>query len=137
MNLEIDQNERYYLKIVRQRNSSKTALNRISWNIWRTLCVDMHFYRNFFKEQFISILNFGQNYFVQLRWNWFSVRLPVTNAWNCHSLGHIWKKNCFPSPGSRFWNWPGSQVIFFFFWENGKMQIHGLTNLWKCGSGHG
>ena len=27
LNLEIDQNERYYL------NSSKTALNRISWNI--------------------------------------------------------------------------------------------------------
>ena len=26
---------------------------------------------------FISPLNFGQNYFAQLRWNWFSVRLPA------------------------------------------------------------
>ena len=50
----------------------------------------MHFYRkcwfDLFAEQFISLLNFDQNYFVQLRWNWFSVRLPVTNDWNCHSL---------------------------------------------------
>ena len=50
----------------------------------------MHFHRkcwfDLFKEDFISLLNFGQNYFVQLRWNWFSVRLPFTNAWNCHSL---------------------------------------------------
>ena len=50
----------------------------------------MHFYRkcwfDLFKEQFISLLNFGENYFVQLRWNWFSVWLPVTNATNCHSL---------------------------------------------------
>ena len=41
----------------------------------------MHFYRKclfgLFKEQFISLMNFGQNYFVQLRWNWFSVRLSV------------------------------------------------------------
>ena len=47
----------------------------------------MQFYRkcwfDLFKEQFIFLLNFGQNYFVQLRWNWFSVRLPVTN---CHSM---------------------------------------------------
>ena len=47
----------------------------------------MHFYRkcwfDLFKEQFnISLLNFGQNYFVQLRWNWFSVRLPSSNACN-------------------------------------------------------
>ena len=50
----------------------------------------MHSYRkcwfDLFKEQFISHLNFGQNCFAQLRWNWFSVRLPVTYAWNCHSL---------------------------------------------------
>ena len=50
----------------------------------------MHFYKkcwfDLFKKQFISYLNFGKNYFVQLRWNWFSVRLPVTNVWNCHSL---------------------------------------------------
>ena len=50
----------------------------------------MHFHRkcwfDLFKEDFISLLNFGQNDFVQLRLNWFSVRLPFTNAWNCHSL---------------------------------------------------
>ena len=44
----------------------------------------MHFYRkswfDLFKEQFISLLNFGQNHFVQLRWNLFSVWLPITNA---------------------------------------------------------
>ena len=46
-----------------------------------------------FKEQIISLLIFGQNYFVQLRWNWFSVRLPVTNAWNCHSLYTAFSSN--------------------------------------------
>ena len=40
----------------------------------------------FFREQSISLLNFGQSYFVQLWWNWFSVWLPVTNAWNWHTL---------------------------------------------------
>ena len=57
----------------------------------------MHFCRkcwfDLFKEQFIFLLNFGQNYFVQLRWNWFSVRLPVTNAWNCHSLYTAFSSN--------------------------------------------
>ena len=57
----------------------------------------MHFYRkcwfDLFKEQFISLLNFGQNYFVQLRWNWFSVRLPLTNAWNCHLLYTAFSSN--------------------------------------------
>ena len=57
----------------------------------------MHFYRKcwfgLFKEQFIFLLNFGQNYFVQLGWNWFFVRLPVTNAWNCHSLYTAFSSN--------------------------------------------
>ena len=33
-----------------------------------------------------NLYPFDQNYFVQLRWNRFSVWLPVTNALNCHSL---------------------------------------------------
>ena len=47
----------------------------------------------FFKEQFIYLLNFRQNYFVQLRWIWFSVWLPVTNAWNCHTLYTAFSSN--------------------------------------------
>ena len=57
----------------------------------------MHFYRkcwfDLFKKQFISLLNFDQNYFVQLKWNWFSVWLPVTNSWNCHSLYTAFSRN--------------------------------------------
>ena len=57
----------------------------------------MHFYGkcwfDLFKEQFISLLSFGQNYFVQRRWNWFSVWLPVTNAWNCYSLYTAFSRN--------------------------------------------
>ena len=34
----------------------------------------------FFKEKFISVLNFGQNYFVQLRWNRFSTCIMNLNA---------------------------------------------------------
>ena len=49
------------------------------------------------KEQFISLFNFGQNYFVQLRWNWFSVRLPITNAWNCHMLYTAFSSNVWAS----------------------------------------
>ena len=40
----------------------------------------MHFYRISFKEQFISILNFGQNYIVQLGWKWFSTCIMNSNA---------------------------------------------------------
>ena len=57
----------------------------------------MHFYRkcwfDLFKEQFISLFNFSQNYFAQLRQNWFSVRLPVTNAWICLSLYTAFSSN--------------------------------------------
>ena len=57
----------------------------------------MQFYRkcwfNLFNEQFIFLLNFGQNYFVQLGWNWFFVPLPVTNAWNCHLLYTAFSSN--------------------------------------------
>ena len=78
----------------------------------------MHFYRkcwyDLFKEQFISLLNLGQNYFVQLRWNWFSVRLPVTNAWNCHLLYTAFSSNvgawgmwaCSLSFMTSVWPWP-------------------------------
>ena len=68
MNLEIWPKLKILLRTIPQRNSTEIAQ------------------KNFTREQFISPLTFGQNYFVQLRWNWFSVRLPVTNAWNCHSL---------------------------------------------------
>ena len=30
---------------------------------------------------------------MQLRWNWFSVRLPLTNAWHCHSLYTAFSSN--------------------------------------------
>ena len=73
-----------------QRNSSETAQQnfvKLSVVINDIMC-RYAFYRkcwfDLFKGHFISLLNL--NYFVQLRWNWFSVRLPVTNAWNCHSL---------------------------------------------------
>ena len=46
-----------------------------------------------FKEQFISLLNFGHNYFVQLRRNWFSVRLPITNACYCNLLYTAFSSN--------------------------------------------
>ena len=60
-----------------------------------------------FKEQLISFLNFGQNYFVQLRGNWFSVRLPVTYAWNCRSLYIAFSSNVgavsvFFNPGNNY-----------------------------------
>ena len=48
-----------------------------------------------FKEQFISLLNFGQNYFVQLRWNWFSTCIMNLNAEEklfgkvIYSLGYV------------------------------------------------
>ena len=87
-NFEIWPNKRYYLKQFVSATPLK-PLTRTSWNfeVIRVYYVDMHFYRKcWFKEQFISLSNFGQNYFVQLRWKWFSVRLPITNAWNCHSL---------------------------------------------------
>ena len=63
-------------------------------NLTKTVC--QHNYaetsqQNFVKEQFISLLNLGQNYFVQLRLNWFSVRLPVTNA--CFSLYTAFSSN--------------------------------------------
>ena len=41
----------------------------------------------------MSLLNFGQNYFVQLGWNWFSVQLPFNNAWNCHLLYTTFSSN--------------------------------------------
>ena len=50
-------------------------------------------YLIFLRSNLISLLNFGQNYFVQLRWNWFSVWLPVTSAWNCHSLYTAFSSN--------------------------------------------
>ena len=46
------------------------------------------------KEQFLSLLNFGQNYFVQFRWNWFSVLLPVTNTWELPFVVYSILKQC-------------------------------------------
>ena len=51
----------------------------------------MHFFYikcwlDLFKGAIYKLLNFGQNYFVQLGWNWFSVQLPVANAWNYASF---------------------------------------------------
>ena len=61
------------------------------------LCTYEGFYRkcwfDHFKEQFISLLNFGQNYLAQLGQNLYNVRLPVTNAWNCHSLYTAFSSN--------------------------------------------
>ena len=60
--------------------------------------------------KFLSLLNFGQIFFVQLRWNWFSVRLPVTNAWNWYSLYSAFSGNV------RAWgNWAFSLFLSFFF----------------------
>ena len=98
-NLEIWPKSKILLKIVRQHNSTETAQQ----NFVKLCSYEGHnvyiwiFTGNadliFFKEQFISLLNFGQNYFVQLRWIWFSVRLPVTNAWNCHLLYTAFSSN--------------------------------------------
>ena len=43
--------------------------------------------------RFISFLNFGKNFIVQLRWNWLSVRLPVINAWKFHSMYTTFSNN--------------------------------------------
>ena len=32
-------------------------------------------------------------FFVRLRWNWFFVRLPITNSWNCFSLYTAFSSN--------------------------------------------
>ena len=98
---KFDQNERYYSKQFVSAIPLK-PLNRISWNyvimkdiMWRCPYPQEILIQLFdlFKEQFISLLNFGQNYFLQLRWNWFSVWLPVTNATNCHSLYTAFSSN--------------------------------------------
>ena len=70
----------------RQRNSTETAQQNYSWNfvVMKDIMCRYAFVQEmliwFFKERSKSLLNFGQNYIVQLRWKWFSVRLPVTNA---------------------------------------------------------
>ena len=95
LNLEIWPKWKILLKTACQRNSSETAQQNF---VKLCNCLDVHFYRkcwfDLLKEQFVSLLNFGQNYFVQLRWNWFSVRLPVTNAWNCHSQAMLERGVC-------------------------------------------
>ena len=108
------------------QNSSSALLHwnrstefRETFYLWRTSCVDMYFYRkcwfDLFKEQFISLLNFGQNYFVQLRWIWFSVRLPLTNAWNCHSL-----YTAFSSNGGAWGMWACLSFINIASWPQLK-----------------
>ena len=79
------------LKILHQKFVSTTPLkplNRISWNlvVMKDIICRYAFLQQMLIWSFISLLNFGQNYFVQLRWNWFSVQLPITNASNCHLL---------------------------------------------------
>ena len=81
---KFDQNERYYSKQFVSTIPLK-PLNRISWNfVVMKDIICRYFYRkcgfDLFKEQFISLLNFGQNGFVQLRWNWLSTGIINLNA---------------------------------------------------------
>ena len=80
----------------------------------------MHFngkcWFDLFKEQFISLLNFCQNDFVQLRWNWFSVGLLLTNAWNCHSL-----YTAFSSNVEAWVMWACS--LFLLFYHNYRKRV--------------
>ena len=99
LNLEFGQNERYYSTQFVSETTLK-QLNRILWNfvVMKDIMCIYAFLQEMLIWSFLGAiyipLNFGQNYFVQLdRWNWFSVRLPVTNAWNCHLLYAAFSSN--------------------------------------------
>ena len=101
LNLEIWPNERYYstqfvsatpLKPINRISSDFVVMKDVMCRCTYTQEILIQLF-DLFTEQFISLLNFAQNYFVQLRWNWFSVWLPVLNAWNCHSLYTAFSSN--------------------------------------------
>ena len=83
----------------------------------------MHFYRkcwfDLLKEQFISLWTLAK-LFCATQMNWFSVRLPVTNAWNCHSLYTAFSSNV----GA--WNMWACSI--FLSWNHCSIS-HSMTSL--------
>ena len=73
-----------------------------------------------FKKQFIFHLNFGQHYFVQFRWNWFSVQycpsLMLGIAICCIQLSFLEPGVC-------------ELAHSFFHWN---YSVRGLSNMFYC-----
>ena len=124
MNLEIWPKLKALLKTVRQFKSTH-PLNRISWNFVVMKDMPIVMCRKAFLQEMliwsfypfwtlakIILCNLDETGFLS---DCLLLMLGIAIHWAIFE-----EKNCFPSPGSRFWNWPGSQVIFFFFEKMGK-----------------